>query len=138
MYLKLNYNSGEFLSEKEVVLQIPKDVKLWSIEAGLSNIPGKLIPFSTTHPKDGFRDKDPKTIFNQDNRFAGTIDSAWIDYTRWPQIRAKIDITDPEVKFLIRQEKVLISYAYWRYLSPAASFSFDVDHLLIYPRKGGA
>jgi hypothetical protein len=131
--LKMNFNSGEFLSESEVALRAPKDAELCHLEARLSTVSGKPIPFSTTHPKNGFKDKDPKTIFNQDIRFAGTIYHAWLDNTCQAQLRAKIDITDPEIKVLIKQDKVLLSYAFWRDLSPS---SFDFDHLLIYPRKG--
>ena len=135
MILSKNYNSGRFLSEHKVVLTIPKDQRLGIIEDGLSTIPGKLIPFSTTHPKEWFKDKDPINIFNQDVRFAGIIDSAWIDSTCPPQLIVKINIVDSDVKALIKQDKVLISYAYWRYESLLTISSFDFDYLLVFPRR---
>jgi hypothetical protein len=135
--LELNHNSGEILSENEVSLTIHKCGELDIIEAGLPTIPGKPIPFSTTHPDGGFKGKDPVTVFNQDIKSAGTMGDAWIDYIDQPKIRAKIDITDPEIKVLIKQDKVLISYVYWRDQSSHTIYSFDFDHLLIYRRKGG-
>jgi hypothetical protein len=133
--LKLNYNSGEFISDSEVILRIPKNEELYRIEAGLATIPGKYIPFSRTHPKDGFRDRDPATVFDQDTKYVGIMGDAWIDYACWPRLRAKINIIDPEVRFLIEQKKVFLSYVYWKDSSPAASFSFHFDHLLIFPQR---
>lgn len=132
---KMNFNSGEFLSDSEVVLRAPKDADLCHLEAGLPTISGKPILFSTTHPKKGFKYKDPKTVFNPDIISAGTIDNAWIDYTCQSQIRAKIFITDPEIRVLISQRNVFLSYAFWRASSLSASFSFDFDHLLIFQPK---
>jgi|ERR1035437_609831 hypothetical protein len=132
--IKHNFNTGEFISENEIVLQIPRDEELCNIEAGLSTIQGKYISFSVVHPKCGFKGKDPKTVFNQGTKSVGTMGDTWIAYTGWPKLKAKILIPDPKIKVLIKQDKVLLSYAFWRDSSPS---SFDFDHLLIYPRKGG-
>jgi hypothetical protein len=63
---KLIFGTGEFISELEVVFQAPKNEKLCVIEAGLSTIPGKPIPFPGTHPEGVFNGKSPATVFNQE------------------------------------------------------------------------
>ena len=128
---KLIFGTDEFISELEVVFQAPKNEGLCVIETGLSTIPSKPIPFFGTHPEGVFKGKDPTTVFNQD--IVGTMGYAWIDNTGLLQLRAKISITDPDIKILIKQEKVLLPYAFWRDSSPSSSFDFD--HLLIFPRK---
>ena len=133
--LKMNFNSGEFLSEIEVVLRIPKDEELYNMEAGLSTIQGKHILFSISYPKGGFKGSDINTVFNQSTKSAGTMGDAWIiDRSK---LRAKINITDSDIEALIKQDKVSISYAHWYDESLPTSSPFYFDHLLIYPRKGG-
>jgi len=127
-------NTGEFVSEHEVVLQVLDDDDIPGIEAGLSTIPGKPIPFSITHPDGGFKGKDPESIFSQEIKSVGTMGDAWIDSIGRPKLRAKINITDPEIEDLIKQGKVFISDAYWRDPTTPHISSFDFDHLLIYPR----
>ena len=135
MGLELIENTGEFISEHEVVLQVLDDLDIPGVEAGLATIPGKHIPFSTTHPVGGFKDKDPETVFNQDIKSAGTMGDAWIDMLGRPKLKANIKITDPDVETLIKQGKVFISDAYWRDPKSIHISSFDFDHLLIYPRE---
>jgi len=134
---KINYNTGDFVSDSEVVLQIPRDGELSCIEAGLLTIPGKPIPFSATHPKGGFKDKDMQTVFSQGIKLAETMGYAFIDYTGRQKIKVKLYINNSEIGALIKQDKVSISYAYWRDRSLPNVSVFEFDHLLLFPRKGG-
>src|SRR5208337_3452281 len=135
MKLKINYNNADFLSDFEVVLQIPKNAELSYIETGLLTIPEKPILFGATHPEGGFKDKNLETVFSQGIKLAGTMGDVWIDCSGRPKLKAKINITGPDIKALINQGKVLLSYVYWGDQSSSLSSSFDFDHLLIYPWK---
>ncbi len=136
MKLKLNYNNGKFFSDSEVILLMPKNEELSCIEAGLLTISGKPIHFGSTHPEGGFKGKNPETVYNQGIKPAGIMGDVWIGYSDRPKLNAKINITDPDIKALINQDKVLLSYVYWGDSSSSTSSFFDFDHLLIYPRKG--
>lgn len=134
MSLILHENTGEFISEHEVVLQVLEDDDIPGIEAELSTIPGEPIPFSVKHPEGGFKDKNQETVFNQDIKSAGIMGDGWIDYTGRPKLKAKINITDPEIENLIKTGKVFVSDAYWHDPTSLHISSFNFDHLLIYPR----
>lgn len=131
---QLNYNTGDFISASEVVLLIPKNEELSRIKVGLLTIPGKPIPFSTTHPIGGFKDKNINTVFYQGIKSAGTMGDAYIDSTSRPKLKAKIYINDPDIEALIKQDKVALSYAYWG--DPSHNSFFEFDHLLLFTRKG--
>ena len=132
--MQLKTNIAEFTSEHEAILQVLEDEDIPAVEAGLSTIPGKPIPFSLSHPKDGFKNKLPESVFNQEIKNAGVMGDAWIDYTGRPKLKANFNVSDPEVETLIKEGKVFISDAFWHDPSTPYISSFEFDHLLIYPR----
>jgi len=136
MTLPINYNSADLLSDFEVVLQIPKNEKLSDIKYRLLTISEKPILFGATHPQGGCKGKNLETVYTQDIKLVGIMGDVWVDCSGRSKINAKIYINDPDIEALIKQAKVLISYAYWRDPLSCLSSSFDFDHLLIYPRKG--
>lgn len=140
--MELQTNTSEFnLFEKrhEVVLQTLEDDDIKAIESGLSTIKGKPIPYSLSHPIGGFKNKTLEEVLaaNTDKKIdiVGFVDDAWIDYTGRPTLRAKINVTDPEIEQKILSGDVLISDAYWHDPSTSHISSFEFDHLLIYPRS---